>query len=148
MGLSSNRPGQPQPQPLQGLPASPQAPTPLPPAPPPFQFAPPPSPVLPYQTPPRQFGSGTGAQPAFASAQAPGFNPVQAFLAAYPASGNPGGVQAMQQQMQQAMQAPRIPAPLPPQIVNPVRPGLMQGDRPGAGRVLLDSIRDGFGPQY
>jgi hypothetical protein len=41
---------------------------------------------MPYQTPERQYGSGTGAQPAFGSQQ--GFDPVQSFLASLPALGS------------------------------------------------------------
>src|SRR5690348_15185529 len=79
-------------------------------APPPFEFAPRPQPVAPYVTPPRQPGSGTGAVNAFN----PPADPVQAFLSMYPATGNPGGVPALQQQMQQAMTVP--PAPVQPSV--------------------------------
>lgn len=89
MGISGSRSsggsqGLPTQQPT--IPVTP-APTPTP-APPPFQFAPRPQTVMPYQTPERLAGSGTGAQSAFGSQQPMGFNPMQAFLSSLPELGS------------------------------------------------------------
>lgn len=114
MGMSGARRGMRPEQPgmggsgFQSLPTR-QAPAPYA-APPPFQFAAPPN-VPQYQPPTGQFNGM--AQSVFN--RQPGYDPVQEFLKAYPATGNPGGVQAMNDQMMQAMT-------LPPQAQNAAPP--------------------------
>jgi hypothetical protein len=79
-----------------------------------------------WVTPLREQGSGTGAQPAFASQQPPGYDPVANFLASLP----PLGAQTQPAvQQNQAL----APVPLPQQI-----PG-MQTLTPG-GNLLFNTI--------
>jgi hypothetical protein len=110
----------------------------------PFEFAPRPATVMAYQTPPREIGSGTGAQNAFASQQPPGFNPVQALLASLPPLGSttppPSPVQYPPAQAAPTIGLPTQQAPIPVQAP--------QSTLPAQGRpldIFRTAIRQKFG---
>lgn len=126
MGISS-RFRQANQAPSQGLPTQ-QAPVPMA-APPPFEFAPRPQAAMPYQTPERLPGSGTGAQPAFASQRPMGFDPVQSFLSSLPALGST----TPPPDVTQAYQVPpsTIGFTAPPPVAQPVAPP--SGPAPAVG---------------